>query len=124
MQALQQEFGIALDDFCVTLSEAEFPAYYRVNIELSDGQSLSDPVAFLSRFDYWLGQFNDQYRLVRLAQVPPPRLRLLEAGSFGIVRQRQLRRGTSDSQLKIPHLSEDRNFLADLTVLQEFCLPD
>jgi GH3 auxin-responsive promoter len=124
MQTLQQEFGIALDDFCVTLSDAEFPAHYRVNIELTDGQSLSDPLAFLTRFDHWLGEFNDQYRLVRKAQVPPPRLRLLEAGSFGIVRQRQLRRGTSDSQLKIPHLSEDRNFLDGLEVLQEVCLSD
>ncbi len=123
MQALQQEFGISLDDFCVTLSEQEFPAHYRVNIELAEGQTLSDPPVFLDRFDYWLGEFNDQYRIVRKDQVPPPRLRLLAPGSFGQVRQRQLQRGTSDSQLKIPHLSEDRTFLDGLEVLQEFRLP-
>lgn len=123
MQALQQEFGIALDDFCVTLSEQEFPAHYRVNIELAEGQTLSDPQTFLDRFDHWLGEFNDQYRIVRKDQVPPPRLRLLAPGSFGMVRQRQLQRGTSDSQLKIPHLTEDRNFLTGLEVLQEFHLP-
>lgn len=119
-QALQQEFGIGLDDFCITLSEREFPAHYLVNVELTAGQSLSDPQSFLERFDYWLGQFNHQYGMVRKDQVPPPRLRLLAPGSFAIVRQRQLQRGTSDSQLKIPHLSEDRRFLEGLTVLQEF----
>jgi hypothetical protein len=123
MQALQQEFGVALDDFCITLSEQEVPAHYLVNIELSEGQRLSDPLRFLDRFDYWLGEFNDQYRIVRQDPVPPPRLRLLAPGSFAIVRQRQLLRGTSDSQLKIPHLTEDRNFLRQLDVLQEFRLP-
>lgn len=123
MQALQQEFGIALDDFCVTLSEQEFPAHYLVNIELAEGQTLSDPQRLLERFDYWLGEFNDQYRIVRQSQVPPPRLRWLAPGSFSIVRQRQLQRGTSDSQLKIPHLTEDRQFLRGIEVLQEFRLP-
>ncbi len=98
-------------------------AHYLVNIELSEGQRLSDPLRFLDRFDYWLGEFNDQYRIVRQDPVPPPRLRLLAPGSFAIVRQRQLLRGTSDSQLKIPHLTEDRNFLRQLDVLQEFRLP-
>lgn len=123
MQALQQEFNIDLDDFCVSLSEHEFPAHYLVNIELAAGQSLSNPEAFLDRFDYWLGEFNQQYGIVRKGQIPPPRLRLLAPGSFAIVRQRQLQRGTSDSQLKIPHLTEDRNFLQGLEVLQEVRLP-
>jgi hypothetical protein len=123
MQALQQEFGIVLDDFCITLSEQEFPAHYLVNIELAEGQRLDAPQRFLERFDYWLGEFNDQYRIVRQDPVPPPRLRLLAPGSFAIVRQRQLSRGTSDSQLKIPHLSEDREFLRDLTVQHEVRLP-
>lgn len=120
MQALQQEFGITLDDFCITLSDKEFPAHYLVNIELAQGQTLSDPYCFLQRFDDWLGEFNHQYAMVRKDAVPPPRLRLLAPGSFAIVRQRQLQRGTSDSQLKIPHLTEDRQFLEGLTVVQEF----
>lgn len=124
MQTLQQEFGIALDDFCLTLSEREVPAHYLINIELAEGQQLSDPEKFLARFDYWLGQFNDQYRIVRQDPVPPPRLRLLAPGSFATVRQRQLLRGTSDSQLKVPHLSEDREFLRDLTLLQEVRLAE
>jgi len=123
MQALQQEFGILLDDFCVTLSEQEFPAHYLVNIELAAGQSLENPEAFLARFDTRLGEFNDQYRLVRQDAVPPPRLRLLAPGSFTVVKRRLLQRGTSESQLKLPHLSEDRNFLNGVTVEQEQRLP-
>lgn len=123
MRVLQQEFDLALDDFCVTLSEQEVPAHYLVNIELATGSALANPQAFLERFDYWLGEFNEQYAIVRRGQIPPPRLRLLAPGSFTTVRQRQLLRGTSDSQLKIPHLSEDRDFLKGLTVLQEVRLP-
>jgi hypothetical protein len=119
MQMLQQEFGINLDDFCVTLSAHEFPAHYWVNVELAEGQTLSKPEAFLARFDYWLGEFNNPYTTVRSADVPPPRLRILAPGSFEIVRQRQLKRGTSESQLKIPHVSEDRNFLSGLEVMEE-----
>lgn len=37
MQALQREFGISLEDFCITLSEEGFPAQYLVNIELAAG---------------------------------------------------------------------------------------
>ncbi|GAB4382034.1 MAG: GH3 auxin-responsive promoter family protein [Elainellaceae cyanobacterium] len=123
MQMLQQEFNLSLEDFCITLSEQEFPAHYLINIELASGQTLLDPNQFLQRFDYWLGEFNHPYATVRSDQVPPPRLRILAEGSFVKVRQRQLRRGTSDSQLKVPHLSEDRCFLEGLQVLQEVQLP-
>lgn len=124
MNALQQEFNLSLEDFCITLSEQEFPAHYVVNIELAPGQTLPNPDAFLKRFDYWLGEFNNPYATVRSDQVPSPRLRLLAPGSFALVRQRQLLRGTSDSQLKIPHLNEDRRFLDGLQILSEFRMAD
>jgi hypothetical protein len=118
MQVLQQEFGIGLDDFCVTLSDQEFPARYRVNIELAPGSTLERPQQFLQRFDDCLGQFNRPYATVRSEQVPPPQLRILAPGSFGIVRQRQLLRGTSDSQLKVLHITEDRYYLDGLQVIE------
>jgi len=37
MQALQQEFSLPLEDFCITLSENDVPAHYLVNIELAPG---------------------------------------------------------------------------------------
>ncbi|NES81625.1 MAG: GH3 auxin-responsive promoter family protein [Moorea sp. SIO2B7] len=124
MQALSQEFNLALEDFCITLSENEFPAHYLVNIELAAEENLSNPQAFLARFEYWLKEFNNPYGTVRLDQVPPPRLRILAPGSFARVRQRQIEKGMSDSQLKFPHISEDRNFLKGFEVIEEVILRD
>jgi hypothetical protein len=120
MQILSQEFQLCLEDFCVTLSEQDIPAHYLVNIELAPGQMLPHPQAFIARFDRWLKEFNHPYGTVRCHEVPPPRLRILAPGSFAMVRQRQLEKGMSDSQLKFPHISEDRNFLHGLTIIQEF----
>ncbi|MBD0361430.1 MAG: GH3 auxin-responsive promoter family protein [Coleofasciculus sp. C3-bin4] len=124
MQALQQEFGLPLEDFCITLSEQEIPARYLVNIELVPGHTLTNPQAFLASFDRKLQEIHTSYELKRRDQVPAPRLRLLARGSFAILRQRQLERGIPDSQLKFPHISEDRQLLAGLVVQQEFRLPD
>lgn len=124
MQALQQEFSLPLEDFCITLSENEFPAHYLVNIELAPHQILSNPQAFLASFDRKLQEFNVYYGSKRKDQVPPPRLRILKEGSFAIVRQRQIHKGIPDSQLKFPHISEDRNFLAGLKVEQEIRLSE
>lgn len=124
MQALQQEFGLPLEDFCVTLSETEIPAHYLVNIELLPEQTLTNPVAFLRQFDEKLQAIHTSYRVKRPDVIPAPRLRILAPGSFAIVRQRQLQKGVPDSQLKFPHINEDRSFLAGLTVAQEIRLPE
>jgi acyl-CoA synthetase (AMP-forming)/AMP-acid ligase II len=118
MKQLQAKFQVYLDDFCVTLSKNEVPAYYCVNIELANGQHLERPDAFLHCFDEFLKEINNPYGTVRIDQVPPPRLQILAPGSFGMIRKRQLDKGMSDSQLKFPHISEDRQFLEGLTVLQ------
>lgn len=123
MQALQQEFGLLLEDFCITLSENDFPARYLVNIELANGYALKDPQAFLSECDRKLQTANTHYEISRQDPIPPPRLRILAPGSFAILRQRQIERGVPDSQLKFPHISEDRNFLAGLEIKQEVKLP-
>jgi len=57
MQALQQEFSLPLEDFCITLSEMISPAHYLVNIELAPGQILECPQAFLASFDRKLQEF-------------------------------------------------------------------
>lgn len=122
MRAVLQEFNLALDDFCITLADQEFPAPYLVNIELVPGQVLVEPQTFLARFEHWLQEVNHPYGTVRQDQVPPPRLRLLAPGSFATVRQRFLAKGMPDSQLKIPHISEDRTLLSGLRVEQEVSL--
>ncbi|MBW4637254.1 MAG: GH3 auxin-responsive promoter family protein [Gloeocapsa sp. UFS-A4-WI-NPMV-4B04] len=122
MQALQQEFRLSLEDFCITLSEDDFPARYLANIELTSGTTLSDPQAFLTSFDRRLQEVNTHYEISRRDTIPPPRLRILTKGSFAILRQRQLQKGIPDSQLKFPHISEDRSFLTGLTVEHEIRL--
>jgi GH3 auxin-responsive promoter len=124
IEALQKEFHLSLTDFCITLSEDVIPAHYLVNIELSPYQSLANPQAFLRRFDERLKELHTSYAVKRRDQVPSPRLRLLAPGSFAILQQRQLQKGIPDSQLKFPHLSEDRQFLAGLQIDQEIRLPD
>ena len=125
MQALQQEVGLSLEDFCITLSSSLVSPHYLVNIELLPGQTLDNPQAFLASFDHKLREANTSYAVRRPSNfIPPPRLRILAPGSFAILRQRQVERGVPDSQLKFPHISEDRKFLAGLAVEQEIRLPE
>lgn len=124
MQELQQEFKVALEDFCITLSDHDFPARYLVNIELTPGASINNYQEFLASFDQKLQSANTHYEISRRDPIPPPRLRILAPGSFAILRQRQLQKGIPDSQLKFPHISEDRQFLAGLLVDEEVSLPE
>lgn len=124
MQALVQEFNLLLEDFCITLSENDFPARYLVNIELAPGVALSNPQAFLQSFDKKLQDANTHYEISRRDPIPPPHLRILAPGSFAILRQRQIQKGIPDSQLKFPHISEDRQFLAGLEIEQEVRLAE
>ena len=124
MQTLQQEFNLTLEDFCLTLSTNDFPARYLVNIELPSGEKLDNTQKFLARFDVLMGENNTHYAISRQSDIPAPYLRILSSGSFAILRQRYLEKGIPDSQLKFPHLSEERNFLAGLKVLKEIKLKD
>jgi hypothetical protein len=124
MDHLQAEFGITFEDFCLTLSGDEFPARYLVNIELAPGDQLSDPITFLRRFDEQLAAENTHYQISRGSDIPAPRLRLLKPGSYDKLRQQQVERGIPDSQLKFPHITEDREFLASLPLAQEVRLPE
>ncbi|MFP4252943.1 MAG: GH3 auxin-responsive promoter family protein [Halothece sp.] len=119
MERLQAEFNLILEDFCVTLSEEETPAHYILNIELTSEQDLPNLKSFLQRFDDLLKEINPRYGAKRQELVPPPRLHLLASGSFNIVRQRQREKGVPDSQLKFPHLSEDRSLVAGLNVIEK-----
>ncbi|KAF3887658.1 MULTISPECIES: GH3 auxin-responsive promoter family protein [Nostocales] len=124
MQALQRDFSVALEDFCITLCENDFPPYYLVNIELTSSHTLHNPQAFLASFDSKLKEIHISYEVNRRDQVPPPRLRILAPGSFATLRQRQLQKGIPDGQLKVPHISENRAFLTGLPVQHEIRLAE
>lgn len=122
MQELQQKFSVFLEDFCITLSDETIPPSYLVNIELATGETLEDYPGFLTAFDRLLQENHTSYAIKRPDPIPSPRLRVLAPGSFAIVRQRQLLKGIPDSQLKFPHISEDRNFLSGLKIEREIRL--
>jgi GH3 auxin-responsive promoter len=122
MQKLQSCFEVSLENFCITLSEAETPPHYLVNIELAKNSVLPDPAGFLQLFDSTMKEVNAFYGIKRRDQIPLPRLRVLASGSFAKLRLQMIRQGMAESQLKFPHVSEDRNLLAGLTVEQEIRL--
>ncbi|QDZ41284.1 GH3 auxin-responsive promoter family protein [Euhalothece natronophila Z-M001] len=122
LRSLQEEWGMTIHDFFVTLSEKEFPPHYLLNIELPPESKLEESSHFLRRFDELLKETNPHYALKREGEVPPPRLRILAPGSFDIVRERLIDRGVPDSQMKLPHISEDRQLFKGLTVQQEITL--
>lgn len=119
MQQLQQEFNVSLENFCITLSEQEIPPHYLVNIELAPGSHLSNPAIFIRQFDRHLQTLHTSYAIKRPEQIPSPHLRILAPGSFATLRQRLLQRGIPESQLKFPHISNDRQLLSGLTIEQE-----
>lgn len=123
MGLLQREFDISVENFCITLSDQETPAAYLVNIELSPGHHLPNLQAFLRQFDRRLQEMHTSYAVKRRDQVPPPRLRVLVRGSFAQVREQLIQRGIPEHHLKFPHISEDRQFLANLPIEQEVHLP-
>lgn len=125
IKQVQQEFNLPLENFCITLSEHDFPPHYLVNIELLPGSSIPNPRLFLAKFDRALQQANVSYEEKRQHQVlPSPRLRILGSGSFGKIRQRLLDKGIPESHLKFPHISEDRQFLAGVTIEREVSLSE
>lgn len=124
MQRLQQTFNLPLENFCITLSD-DIPAHYLVNIEIESGHTLDRPQEFLQQFDACLKEIHTNYANKRHeGQVPSPRLRVLEPGSFADVGRRLLERGISEVQMKFPHISEDRTLLAGLGVQQEVRLTE
>ena len=119
MQRLQQEFDVALENFCITLAPGEIPPPYVVNIELAPRQHLSSPERFLQRFDELLSELQVSYGAKRPDVLPSPRLRILATGSFAQIRQRLVERGMLESQIKLAKLTSDRHYLDGLSVEQE-----
>lgn len=124
MGQLQQEFNLQLENFCVTLSDDQIPPHYWVNIELATGQTLGQPDQFLQRFDEVLASVHNSYAVRRPRPIPDPCLRILAPGSYAQLRQRLLDRGVLESQIKFPHLTEDRHYLDGIGVAQEVRMGD
>ncbi|MEA5463770.1 GH3 auxin-responsive promoter family protein [Leptothoe sp. PORK10 BA2] len=123
MAALQGDsFDLAIEDFCVTLSESLVEPYYILNVELTDTARLSDPKAFLQAFDHKMQQANESYGLKRQKNdITAPQLNVLAPGSFKQLRQQRLKPGAlDDAQVKLAHISCDRTLLQDIHITHQF----
>ena len=120
MAVLQTDF-LPIEDFCVTLSESLVEPYYLLNVELTQETKLSDPKEFLHAFDRQMQWANESYAIKRQKNdITVPQLNILAAGSFKQLRQRRLKPGVvDDAQVKLAHISCDRNFLDGITITHQ-----
>lgn len=116
---LEQKLDIKLANFCVTLTD-EIPPCYVVNIELPEGERLNDPKAFIKGYDQLLGECHNLYAVKRKDQVKPPILRILKSGSFQALHDTMIRKGVSETQIKLPKISNDRQLFETSTVIEEY----
>ena len=119
MRQLQQTHRVALENFCITLTN-EIPPCYVVNIELRNGEDLANPKAFIEDYDRFLAEVHNIYGLKRKDQVKPPMLRVLKPGSFEELQTRLICKGASELQIKLPKISNDRQLFPESAVIEEY----
>ncbi|MFE4105722.1 GH3 auxin-responsive promoter family protein [Almyronema epifaneia] len=121
LTVLKQHHALAIEDFCITLSENWVDPYYVLNLELTPNAPVPPLPAVLADFDRQLQAANQSYALKRQKNdILPPRLNLLDSGSFATLRQHRLKPGTPDTaQVKLPHISSDRTLLAEVKIQQQ-----
>ncbi|MEM9136599.1 MAG: GH3 auxin-responsive promoter family protein [Cyanobacteria bacterium P01_F01_bin.42] len=119
MSQLQKKHQVALENFCVTLTD-EIPPCYVVNIELPEGKAIADPMQFIDDYDRFLADFHNIYGLKRKDQVKPPILRILQSGSFEQLQQSLIQKGASEVQIKLPKISYDRHLFPESAVIEEY----
>ncbi|MEO1402876.1 MAG: GH3 auxin-responsive promoter family protein [Cyanobacteria bacterium J06635_1] len=122
--ALQNKYGLPLEDFCVTLSPDLLTPRYVLNIELPPDGRLPQPEQLLADFDHSLQSANRSYALKREKHdIYAPELSILKPGSFQQLRQQRLKPGQFEAiDIKMPHISCDRTLLNGLTIEQRFRL--
>lgn len=119
ISALQRKHSVMLENFCITLTD-EIPPGYVVNIEIAEGQTLEDPRTFLEDYDEILQDVHKLYAMKRQDQVKPPILKIYQSGSFEQLHQALIKRGASETQIKLPKISNDRHLLSESTVVAEY----
>ena len=120
MEQVAARCSIPLVNFCVTLTDDCFPPAYAFNIELqADASPHTDLPGLLTEFEQALQNANQTYKMERQHAIPPPRLRVLAAGSFERLKQKLMDGGMPEYQLKILNLTDRRNYLDGLSVEQE-----
>jgi hypothetical protein len=96
------------------------PPRYAFFLEL--GQEMSDEQlqALAARLDHALCEENVEYESKRESlRLGPPLLRVVAPGTFEAYRQERVSGGAPEAQVKVPHLTPDREFGRQFTVIRE-----
>jgi hypothetical protein len=105
---------------CVQWGE---PPRYALYTELGDEMTTERCRAFVETFDRSLCDQNLEYEAKRESgRLGAPVLKRVAAGSYQALRQKRVAEGAPESQVKIPQLSTNMEFGADLEVLEEVTL--
>ena len=120
---LEHQLNVKLANFCVTLTD-EIPPCYVVNVELPAGETLDNPKAFITGYDKLLSECHNLYGVKRQDQVKAPILRILKPGTFQNLQDKMIRKGMSETQIKLPKISNDRQLFDESTVMAEYQFED
>ncbi|MGE3910618.1 MAG: GH3 auxin-responsive promoter family protein [Chloroflexota bacterium] len=96
------------------------PPRYAFFLEL--GQEMTEPQlqGLAARLDHALCAENVEYEAKRDSQrLGPPLLKVVAQGTFQKYRQERVSAGAPEAQVKVPHLTPDREFGKEFTVIRE-----
>ncbi len=73
-----------------------------------------------ARLDRALSEENVEYEAKRDSlRLAPPLLKIVAPGTFDAYRQQRVSEGAPEAQVKVPHLTPDREFGHQFTVIRE-----
>lgn len=115
----QEETGIHLDGFCVTVRLDSANPRYIFAVEPSQTQEEGSLIELLEACERGLRRANIEYAAKRESlRLDDPGLVVVSPGSFERLRQARLAAGAFDSHLKVPHLEPDPAVIEKLGVLR------
>ncbi len=96
------------------------PARYAFFVETSSELSDDRLRALAERLDRALGEENVEYETKRESlRLGPPLLRIVARGTYDAYRQERVLAGAPEAQVKVPHLTPEREFGRQFTVVRE-----
>ena len=96
------------------------PARYAFLIELTEDIPDDRLQAFAERLDRAIGEENVEYEAKRESlRLDPPLLRIVAPGTYDAYRQERVLAGAPEAQVKVPHLTPERDFGKQFTVIRE-----
>jgi len=96
------------------------PPRYAFFVELGQGVGDAQLQRLAARLDHALCEANVEYETKRESlRLGSPLLRIVAPGTFDAYRQERVSGGAPEAQVKIPHLSPDRDFGRQFSVIRE-----